>query len=209
LSYNVINRKYLLFEALKDKCVLDELFAKMDSAPLHEIPLLIMCGYQKTVTPFDIAVHGKQMTNVRRLYHAMMQHEERGMLHSLVIDRNVTHLWKMGVSLKQYFGSNMVYKRVLGNYPEYHVDERMMLIPSSESSFHQVSYNYERVVGTVLKSAEVQRKWKRIAFWVTITVIFPLLIIYGLYCGVNALIRHSEDAKKARKRKRDAAEEDI
>lgn len=53
LSYNLINRSYYLFYALKNKPEFDDLFYKIEKVRPTEWPLLIMGGTTGHLSPFD------------------------------------------------------------------------------------------------------------------------------------------------------------
>lgn len=208
LSYNVINRKYFLFEALRHKPVIDQLMEKFESTAMGDVPLFMMCSYHRQNTPFDVAVRSKQMSNIKKLLQLMIKYSDQGLLNAPVIDRNVVKLWKLGVALKPYFSSTLAYKSLQGYYPEYHQDDRTLLIPANEASFRQVSVNYDKIVGGHLKWDDRTRRMKTIFRWTCMTIFLPLLIIYLLCMCFTAIRRQSEDAKKRRARRKRQAEED-
>lgn len=111
LSYNVINRKAFIFEAFKHKDLLQALLSRLETLPKNEVPYLfpgegIDC---KGLTVFDLAVKKRMISVVTRLLNLMISCDTKGLLYGHLIERNFAALVKMGLDLKGYFGSQMVF----------------------------------------------------------------------------------------------------
>ena len=114
LSYNVINRKCFIYEAFKHKDLLQTLLTRLESLPKNEIPYLLPGdGFDcKGLSIFDYAVKKRMTSVVGRLLNLMVSSDRKGLLYGHIVERNIAQLVKMGIDLKSYFGSEMVYYEI-------------------------------------------------------------------------------------------------
>ena len=121
MSYNLINRKYFLFDALKYKINLDKFYQKLQDSD-HQTLLIMPGAGGLTKTPFDFAVHNKQITNVKLLYYAMTL-GNKGILYSTIFDRNLVKMLNLQLNMKSYFTSSIPYVKVSSeHFPSYDKD---------------------------------------------------------------------------------------
>ena len=122
LSYNVLNRKCFIFEALKHKDLIQALITRLESLPKNDIPYLFPGdGFDcKGVTVFDYAVKKRMTSVVGKFLSLMVSSDKKGLLYGQIVERNLPSLVKMGIDLKGYFSSEMVYYEIENPfYPQY------------------------------------------------------------------------------------------
>ena len=124
-----------------------------------------------TKTPFDFAVHNKQITNIKLLYHAMTL-GNKGILYSTIFDRNLVKMLNLELNMKSYFNSSIPFVKIsCDHFPAYDKDQREIMIPSSLIDLRHILLNYTKVVKPFLKPEGIKINIIAIIF-------FPITIAY-------------------------------
>lgn len=71
----------------------------------------------------------------------MIASDTKGLLYSDIIDENLAKLFQMGIDLKPFFSSPLPYHKV-DSYPEYHIDDRELLLAINLDSLASVKEGY-------------------------------------------------------------------
>lgn len=96
-------------------------------------------------------VAAKQTQAVERFLQFMIISDTKGLVYQDIIDRNIEQMLHMGIDLKPYFASNLPFHMIdQDNYPDYHVDDRTLKVPSDLPSLQEVCNNYQKTFGGII-----------------------------------------------------------
>ena len=116
----------------------------MQLTKVNEIPL--MFPPLNVVNVFDVTVSSQQTHIVERFLHFMILADAKGLVYQKTIDRNLSHVFNMGIDLKHYFESSLPFVPIVNeSYPEYHADGIERRAGSACLKLSQVGY--EEVFG--------------------------------------------------------------
>ena len=129
------------------------LLQKLEMLPSSEIPYLLFTD-EDGCSVLDLMVKSSQQRSsamkyniasaIERLLQIMINCDQRGILYQNVLQRNLIRLFKTGIDLKPYFGSQMpMFKIEHPDFPQYHLDARESITSSNEKCIDHVIDGHE------------------------------------------------------------------
>ena len=89
----------------------------------------------------------------------MTQVDTYGLLYQTIVDQFLDVLLEQRIDLKSYFTSPMsLHKISSSNYPRFHEDDSVHIVPSNLESINLISQNYQDVMRIYLKKESVMER---------------------------------------------------